>query len=137
MRYSVPQFIEYETKIVGPLTWKQSLFIGIPGAICFILYLTLAKTNFPLFIFLCLLLIGGGATLAFVRIGGRSLPVVFINFLRFNISPKIYLWTKGEKPIMVLRFEKKKIEKKEELPLKIAEGSRLKKVKIQVETQTK
>jgi len=35
MRYEVPQFIEIEDKIVGPLTWKQFVFLagGAGGAV--------------------------------------------------------------------------------------------------------
>ncbi len=137
MRFSVPQFIEHETKLVGPLTIRQSIFIIIPGGVCFLLYLAFAKTNFILFFLPSLIIMGVSISLAFVRIAGRSLPTVLVNFLKFNISPKTYIWTKPAKPIMTVVFEKKEIKKEEESSLKIVEGSRLKKVRLQIETQTK
>ncbi len=135
MRFTVPQFIEHEAKIIGPLTFRQFIFIGVAGAICFILYFTV-----PFYIFLisCFIFGGGAIAFAFLKIGGRSLFTVFGNFLKFNISPKIYIWKKTAAPIKVFKREEiKREEIEEELPLKIAEKSRLKKLKAQIETKTK
>lgn len=134
MRFTVPQFIEREPKIVGPLTFKQFIFIGIAGAICFLLYLTLP---FSLFLISSFLFFGGALALAFLEIGGRPLPTVLANFLRYSLTPKMYIWKKKE--ISIKMVEKKKIEreKEEELPLKIAEKSQLKRLRTKIETQTK
>jgi len=138
MRFTVPQFIEYETKIVGPLTFRQFIFVGIAGAICFFLYFTIGKTNFSLFIIACLIIGAIAISLAFLQIGGRPLLTIIGNFLRFKLTPKIYIWGKKELPITIFKKEEiKKEEKVEELPLKIAEKSRLKKIKTQIETKTK
>ena len=138
MRFTVPQFIEYEVKIVGPLTFRQFIFVGIGGAFCFFLYFTISKTNFFLFIVACLIIGAIAISLAFLQIGGRSLPTIIGNFLRFNLTPKIYIWRKKELPVTILKKEEfKKEEKVEELPLKIAEKSQLKKIKTEIETKTK
>jgi len=135
MRFTLPQFIEHEPKIVGPLTFRQFGFIGVAGAICFVLYY---MVPFPVFLIACLILGGGAMTLAFLRIGGRSLPVVLGNFLKFSVSPKMFIWGKVEAPIKFFKKEKiKKEEAEEELPLKIAERSQLKKIRTKIETQTK
>ncbi|MDI6883397.1 MAG: PrgI family protein [Patescibacteria group bacterium] len=130
MRFTVPQFIERETPIVGPLTFRQFIFLGIAGAICFFLYFSLAKTSFFLFLVISIVVFAIALSLAFVQIGGRSLPTILVNALRFNLAPKIYLWKKKEIPVKVFKKEVKKEEKlEEELPLKIAEKSQLKKIK--------
>jgi hypothetical protein len=136
MRFTVPQFIEHEVKIVGPLTFKQFIFFFVAGAVCFILYFVLPRS---VFLIVCLLLGGGAITLAFLRIEGRPLPTILGNFLKFTISPKMFIWRKAESPIMVFKKEEAKKEeaKEEELPLKIAEKSQLKKIKTQIEIQTK
>lgn len=135
MRFTLPQFIEHEVKIVGPLTFRQFIFIGMAGGICFILYFTIP---FSIFLIACLILGGGAMALAFLKIGGRSLSTILGNFLKFFISPKIFIWRKVEAPIKVFKKEKiKKEEVEEELPLKIAERSQLKKLRTQIETQTK
>lgn len=141
MRFTVPQFIEHEAKIVGPLTFKQFVYIGFAGAICFILYFSLGKTNFFLFLLLAMVLMSTAIGLAFLKIGGRSLPTILGSFLKFSFSSKMYLWKKKEAPIIIFKKVKKpkKEEKKEEeeLPLKIAEKSLLKKLSTKIETQTK
>jgi hypothetical protein len=135
MRFTVPKFIEHEVKIVGPLTFRQFVYIGMAGGICFILYFL---ASFSIFIVGCLVLGGGAMALAFLKIGGRGLPTILGNFLKFNLSPKIFIWRKIETPIKVFKKEKvKKEEAEEELPLKIAERSQLKKLRTQIETQTK
>ena len=136
MRFTVPQFIEHEAKIVGPLTFRQFSFIGVAAAICFVLYYTLP---FSVFLAACFILGGGAAALAFLKIGGRSLSTVFGNFLKFSVSTRIFIWKKGETPIMVFKKVevKKEEEAEDELPLKIAGKSQLKKLKTQIEIKTK
>ncbi len=135
MRFTLPQFIEHEPKIVGPLTFRQFSFIGVAAAICFILYYT---APFLVFLIACFILGGGAITLAFLKIGGKSLPAILGNFLKFSVSPKMFIWRKIEAPIKILKKEKiKKESAEEELPLKIAERSQLKKLRTQIETKTK
>jgi len=136
MRFTVPQFIEHEAKIVGPLTFKQFVFFFIAGAICFALYFIVP---FSIFLTASIVLGGGAIVLAFLRIGGRPLPTILGNFLKFSVSPKMFIWSKVEVPITVFKKEgeMKEAEKKDELPLKIAEGSQLKKIRTQIEIKTK
>ena len=133
MRFTVPQFIEKEIPIVGPFTFKQFVFIGIAGAICFFLYFTIGKTNFFLFVVACSIIGTIAASLAFLKINGRPFPTFIGNFLRFNLTPKIFIWARKELPVMNFKKE----EKAEELALKIAEKSWLKKLRTQIETKTK
>jgi len=136
MRFTVPQFIEHEAKIIGSLTFKQFFFFFIAGVVCFVLYFIVP---FSIFLTVSITLGGGAIILAFLRIGGRPLLTILGNFLKFNASPKMFIWKKAETPIMIFKKEEaiKKEEKKDELPLKIAEGSQLKKMKTKIEIQTK
>jgi hypothetical protein len=133
MRYTVPQFIEYEAKVVGPFTFGQFILIGMSAAVCFILYFMLPLT---VFLFACAIIM----TLAFVftllKIGGRSIATTLGNFLKFNIGTKVYVWKKKEIPIMYTKSElKKELEEKasEDLALKISEKSQLKRIKTKIE----
>lgn len=139
MRFTVPQFIEYEAKIVGPFTFRQFIYIGIAGAICFILYFSIP---FSLFLIACVVLGIGALSLAFLKIGGRSLPVILANFLKFSLTPKMYIWRKKEQLVTVFKKNKPSSakaaeDKEEELPLKIAGNSQLKKLHTQIETKSK
>jgi len=139
MQFTVPQFIEHEAKIVGPLTFKQFIFIGVAGAVCFVLYFSIGKTNSFLFLVLSIIIFGIGTALAFLKIGGRNLPTILKNFLSFLVAPKIYLWQKKELPLKFIRGTKKRVEvETEPTPtLKFAEKSRLKKLSNQIETGTR
>ncbi|MFH0859489.1 MAG: PrgI family protein [Patescibacteria group bacterium] len=136
MRFTVPQFIEREAKIIGPLTFKQFTYIAIGGAVCFVVY---QIASFYIFLISCVIFGGAGLALAFLQVNGRSLPIVFGNLLKFNATPKMYIWKKREIPIKILKKgpadtisnQNKEIE---ELPLKIAEKSQLKRLKTNIET---
>jgi len=138
MEFTVPQFIEREPKIVGPLTFKQFLYIGIAGGICFFLRFFIGKKNLPLFIFLSILIMGGAVALAFLKIKGYPLLTYIKNFFIFTTTSKFFVWKRKILPPRVKKVEK--IEKKEieeELPLKIRERSQLQKLMTRVETKTK
>ncbi|MFH1582341.1 MAG: PrgI family protein [bacterium] len=136
MRFIVPQFIEHEAKVIGPFTFGQFIYIGMAGGACFILYFMLP---FLFFIAACIILLGGALAMSFLKVNGRSLPSTLSSFLKFNLMPKMYIWKKKEAPVMRVQKPVKKVQKQEEeeLPLKITEGSRLKKIKDHIESNTK
>jgi len=111
MKFTVPQFIEQEMKIVGPFTFKQFIYIGAAGAIIFFLYLSGLPWTF--FWTISIILALASLALVFVKVDGRSLPVTISNFFIFFQSSKIYLWQKEninvpfQKKFSVETFEKK------------------------------
>ena len=129
MEFIVPKFIERELKIVGPMTFKQFVFVGLAGAICFVIYYLYRPFFWPSLIIFG----GGGAALAFLKIGGRPLPTILLNFFKYNLSPKLYIWKRKKIPVY---YPPLPIKKKEgESPLEIGGGSELKRLKTQVETK--
>lgn len=134
MEFQIPQFIERETKIVGPLTIKQFGYIAAAGVCSLVLYFYLAEKNLVLFLIITMILIGSALSLAFVQIEGRSLPSVLINFFFFSLSPKIFLWKRKIFPPKIIKEEEK--EKTEEEPLlKISKKSHLEKLSFQIESR--
>ncbi|MBI2624731.1 MAG: PrgI family protein [Candidatus Nealsonbacteria bacterium] len=133
MQYTVPQFIEHEAKIVGPLTFKQFVYLGAAGVVAFVLYYSLP---FAIFVILAVLLGMGAMALAFVRVGGRNLPEMIKNFLTFSSSPKIYLWKKGAQPRLIKKApEPKEIKEEKESAAKIGGESKLHKLSTKIETK--
>jgi len=137
MRFTVPQFIEHEAKIVGPMTFKQFIFVAAGGAICAAIYMIFGVST--IFLIGCAIFGGAGLALAFLQINGRDLPTVLANLLKFNFKPKMYIWKKRQTPIRVIKKEviptiTDQNKEKEEIPLKIAEKSRLKKLRVNIET---
>ncbi|MBZ9569553.1 PrgI family protein [Patescibacteria group bacterium] len=137
MEFTVPQFIEREPKIVGPLTFKQFIFVAVAGGACFFLYFFIGKKNLPLFIIIAVILMGGSLALCFLRIKGYTLPMIIKNFFVYSVSAKIFLWRRkivSPKFKKVERFEKAEVE--EGATLKMAKKSHLQKLSTQVETRT-
>ncbi len=94
MQFQVPQFIETEDKIIGPLTLKQFLYLAAAGGISFACFFFL-KTW--LWLIITLLVGVGGAALAFININGRPLPKILIAALGFYWKPRLFLWQRTEK----------------------------------------
>ena len=94
MQYQVPQFIEIEDKIFGPLTFKQFLYVAGGSSLGFIIW-----SFFPSFIALPL----GGVVVvffmmaAFYKVNGRPFLQFIESFIRYTFSKKLYLWKKREK----------------------------------------
>lgn len=137
MQFTVPKFIEHEARIVGPLTFKQFVFIGIAGGISFVLYFVL--NNLAYTIISAFILFGGASALAFVKIEGRSLPTIIKDFFVFTSGPKLYIWRKkGIPPKFLKKTEKEKLatKTKEESKLSVS-SSKLNQLSTQIEIKTK
>jgi hypothetical protein len=121
---------------MGPFTFKQFLYLAVPGAIAFVLRFVIGKKNFPLFIIITIILFGMGLALGFVKIKGYTLPTFFKNFFFFSVGPKIFLW---RRKVMPPRFQKAvKMEKgktEEEASLRISERSHLQQLSTHIETK--
>jgi len=93
MQFNVPQFIEIEDKLIGPLTIKQFGYLAVGGGICFMLYFPL---QLPAFIAATIIIMSACLALAFIKINGRPFSHFLINFFNFAIKPKIYVWKRKD-----------------------------------------
>jgi len=109
MQFQVPQFIETEDKIIGPLTLKQFMYVAIGFGISFASYFFL---NLFLFIALALFVNVITLSLAFVKINGIPLPQIATSAIGYFWKPKFYLWKKVQAPIKVEKAGQMKIEEK-------------------------
>ena len=89
MQFQVPQFIEVEDKIVGPLTIKQ--FGYVAGAVGLSFFLFFTVSTWLWFIF-SIILVGAAAGLAFVKINGQPLIRVGFSAFSFYWQPQTYVW---------------------------------------------
>jgi hypothetical protein len=94
MRFQVPQFIEIEDKIFGPLTFKQ--FIYIAGGIGFATILFLLLPKF-LAIIISLPIVIFSAALAFYKVNNKPFINVVESFVKYTITSKLYIWKKEDK----------------------------------------
>lgn len=91
MRFQVPQFIEVESKIFGPLTLKQFIFLAGGGGVIFILY---ALLPFWLMIILGIPVGILAFALAFYKVNEQPFIKVMESAFNFLLSAKIYVWKK-------------------------------------------
>lgn len=97
MRYQVPQFIDVEDKIVGPLTIKQFVYIAGGVGMSFVIY-----KYIPLFlaILVIAIIMPLSLALAFYKINNKP----FIDFLEsafmFYTKQNLYIWKKEQKKIV-------------------------------------
>jgi hypothetical protein len=89
MQFQVPQFIEVEDKIVGPLTFKQFVFVAGGLGFAYVLWRVL-----PLFAAAPLIVgvLGLAAALAFMQVNGRPFLLALENAFYYVLHPKLYLW---------------------------------------------
>ncbi|MCX6778913.1 MAG: PrgI family protein [Candidatus Magasanikbacteria bacterium] len=88
-QFTVPQFIEVEDKILGPITVRQFIILLIDG-----IFLAIAwkLSDLALFIVFLVLFGGLGLILAFVKINGQPFHYFLLNFLQTMRKPTLRVW---------------------------------------------
>ncbi len=95
MQFQVPQFIEVEDKIFGPLTLKEFLYLGggIGMSVVLILFLPIKLISIPL----ALLVMALSLCLAFYKVNGKPFVSVMEAAFYYWGGSKLYIWKKVEK----------------------------------------
>jgi len=110
MRFQVPQFIEIESKIFGPLTFKQFIYLAGGAGLSFLFYAFL-----PFFIAVIFIAPVGAfaAALAFYKVHNRPFIKVTESAFRYFTAPKIYIWRKEkiQQPTSIDKLTLKQTEK--------------------------
>ncbi len=96
MRFQVPQFIEIEDKVVGPLTIKQFMYLAGGAGMAFVAYKFL-----PLFIsiFVIAAIVGLSLALAFYKVNNKPFIDMLESAFSFYTGGKLYIWRKRDKKI--------------------------------------
>lgn len=96
MRYQVPQFIDIEDQIFGPLTIKQFLYVAGGVAIGYLLWESL-----PLIVALIvgIPVVAFFFALAFKKFNDRPLIFAVENAFKYFFSSKRYIWNKKQKTL--------------------------------------
>ncbi len=107
MQFRVPQFIEVEDKLFGPLTFRQFLYLIGCAALAFVIW-TLIPIKF-IALLLALPVLAFGVALAFVQINNK--PFLFTLEAAFNyyIKSKLYIWKKVPKTGNVEKVEEEEV----------------------------
>jgi len=89
MQYKIPQNVQIEDKIVGPLTLKQLIILGVGGGLSYAIYVALAKTYYWQ---VWLIPVGIPALLtlaiAFLKISGIPFGKWVFLMIEYAVNPK-------------------------------------------------
>ncbi|NOY35386.1 MAG: PrgI family protein [bacterium] len=108
MRFQVPQFIEVESKIFGPLTLKQFIYLAGGAGLIFLAY-----AAFPFFIAIVLAIPIGAFSiaLAFYKVNNQPFIKAVENALKYSSEAKVYVWKReSEEKRAAAAIKKKKEE---------------------------
>lgn len=91
-QFVVPQFLDIEDKIFGPVTVRQFLILLASGLIHFVVFKLADTTLFILF-----LAFFGSFTLilAFVKINGQAFHYFLLNIFQTARRPSLRIWNKA------------------------------------------
>lgn len=93
MMFTVPQFIDVEDKIAGPLTWRQLLWMLGMGGVLLVIFSMFGQIAFfvaavPVILLFC--------ALAFYRPHGQPLVSLLYHSVVYFFRPKLAVW---ERPV--------------------------------------
>lgn len=121
MQFKVPQDVQREDTIIGPITIKQLIILGIGGGIAYAIYVGLAASYY-MEIWLPPVVVIGGLTLAFAFLKIHEMPfhIFLMNFIEYHLLPRQRIWIQGTGYPFIPPFEepKKKLSPSQEEPKK-------------------
>jgi len=107
MQFVVPQFIDIEPKIIGPIGPRQLIILIVAGGLIFLCWNLVS--NLIVFILIALVVAGLGVVFAFVKVNGRPFHYFILSLIQTYTLPQIRVWEKEITPTKV--EEEKKIKK--------------------------
>lgn len=134
MQYSVPQFIDIEDKVVGPLTAKQVLILILGGVVLLVAF---RFFNLAFFIIVALIVAPVSLVLAFYKPRGISAIQYIFNYVDYLTNPKIYVWRREtDRNTYLKRSLQKRQSANDAQPLKSVSRSRIRDLAILLDTST-
>jgi len=101
-QFTVPQFIDVEDKILGPITIRQFLILLVG---CIVIFISYRYGDLGTFV-LVLAVVGILSLLfAFVKVNGQTFHYFLLNILQTTRKPSLRTWHKsyGNKELDILR----------------------------------
>ncbi len=97
MNFQVPQFIEVEDKIFGPLTFKQFVYLAGGAGAVFMVY-TFLPIYLAIWLMIPLALLA--LALAFYKVNSRPFVNVLESAFHYALTAKLYLWKRQPKIVI-------------------------------------
>lgn len=94
MQFQVPQFIEVEDKIFGPLTLRQFIYLAGGVGLSVLIYFSL-PTIIAIFLIIPVMVFSGA--LAFYKINNKPFVYMLEAAVMYFVHNKLYIWKKTPK----------------------------------------
>ncbi len=132
-QFVVPQFIDVEDKIIGPVTTRQFVILLTAALIIFVAY-KLADT--ALFIFLLCLVGGFALILAFVKINGQPFHYFLLNIFQTLRRPSLRIWDRrySDMELKMIKDLQKVAPTEEKIKVRQITHSRIRQLSLAVNT---
>ncbi|MBI3120060.1 MAG: PrgI family protein [Candidatus Kerfeldbacteria bacterium] len=92
MHEIVPQFIDVEDKIIGPLSVRQFVTVLVTGGLVYLEYKIFGFLPFLLF---GVVTAGVGITFTFVKVNGQPFHYVALSIIQTFKRPRLRVWKKS------------------------------------------
>ncbi|MEK7619033.1 MAG: PrgI family protein [Patescibacteria group bacterium] len=86
---TVPQFIESEDKILGPITVRQFVIMFVAAIILFLVY---KIADFSVFIVSCVPIGGGTFIFGFLKVNGQPFHFFILHIIQTLKKPSLRVW---------------------------------------------
>lgn len=131
MQFKVPQFIDIEDKLFGPLTFRQFAYLAGGGGMVFVIYKLL-----PLWIgiFLILPIVILVLALAFYKINNQPFIYYLQASITYAITNKLYVW---KQRLVKPSLKKEETEKEQTINLPRMSGNKLSDLAWSLDVETK
>jgi len=134
-QFVVPQFLDIEPRIIGPITARQFILMLVVVLLDFVVY-RIFGTSIPLMLLFAIPITGLGAAFAFGKVNGQPLHVLVINGIQTVRRPAKRVWDKhiSDAEIKVLMHMEPPPPSAAKIRKSPIEGSRLSELALVVNT---
>ncbi len=93
-KFSIPQEVQREDRIFGPITMRRLIILCVGGGFTYVIYLWLRPYGLPVWIPPVFILGLFTAALAFLELFGMRFEKLLLRFLEFILVPRKRVWDK-------------------------------------------
>lgn len=129
--YVIPQFIDVEARVIGPVTVRQFITLVVAFVIVAIEY---AMFDMSLFLVLAFFTLGGAGILAFFKVNGAPFHIFVLNIVSVLRHPAIRVWRKEPKDFVIVKELASALPEEQKIPRKVFSTSRLGELTLIVNT---